>query len=91
MLDENQQREFEQLMQTAPYRKALEMQKSFLEVAREETELKTLRNVLIGQSEVRFGPLPERSRKKIDRLSADELKKLTLQLPLVERRSDLGL
>ncbi|MFM9962720.1 MAG: hypothetical protein ACKV2Q_16030 [Planctomycetaceae bacterium] len=71
------------------------MQKTIYDEAAEQGELRgelrAGRRLLLIQLEAKFGPLPDRSRRKIERLTFDEIEGLVRRVITATNRRELGL
>lgn len=91
VLDAEQSREYESLVQTDEYRKARDMQKTIYDEAEEKGGLDVGRRLLLVQLEEKFGQLPVRLRRKIERLTLQEIDRLARRIVTVDDRRELGL
>ena len=95
VLNPEQQREYESLLQTNEYRKARDMQKTIYDEAEEQGELRGKlqagQRLLLLLLEEKFGPLPDRSRRKVERLTSDEIEGLVRRVVTASDRRELGL
>jgi hypothetical protein len=107
VLSTEQKRAFEALIQTDEYRKARDMQKTIYDEAeekgleqglekgreqgREQGRLQEGRRLLLIQLEEKFGPLSDRSRRKIDHLTLDEIDRLARRVVTANDRRELGI
>lgn len=94
-LDEAQQREFERLIATEPYRGVQAVNKTWfeqgMERGMEKGEEKGQRAILHEQLEVRFGPLPPAAQERFQRLPADRLPVLARAVLRAQSLRELGL
>jgi hypothetical protein len=86
-LNEEQQREFERLLATDPYREA----RTVATTSFEKGEVQGQRRVLQRQLAKRFGPLSEQVRARLDALSAERLEELALAVLDAKSLKELGL
>jgi hypothetical protein len=90
-LDQDQQREFERLVATEPYKGVQAMNATWYEKGIEEGIEKERRSSLRELLEVRFGPLPAAALEKLDRLTTEHLLSLRQQLFSAKSLHDLEL
>lgn len=94
-LDEEQQREFERLIATEPYKGVQAVNKTWYEKGVEKGLEKGLekgqRELLVAQLEERFGPLPVPARERLDHWSTDRLTGLAKGVLKAKSLRELGL
>jgi hypothetical protein len=93
-LDEEQQREYEALLQTEQYKEIAPMMTTTFEkgVAKgREEAFEGTRRLLRKQLEHRFGPLPAAVAQKISNLPAEQLEGLGVALMSAQSLAELGL
>jgi hypothetical protein len=107
VLDEQQTRDYEELLKSPKFQKVREMQKTIYDVAEEigekrglekglstgrsEGRLEGRQELLLGQLEVKFGSLSPRSLRKLRQLGHAELDRLACDLLDATKLSELGL
>jgi hypothetical protein len=90
-LDRHQQEEFDQLVQSAAYQEVRTMQQTTYEKGIEQGREEGQRETLLLLLEERFGTLPQRIRKRIERMPAAERANLLRNLFHVTALKDLNL
>ena len=86
-LDPQQQREFERLLATEPYRRVHAMNTTWYEKGCEEGRRAAVRDLV----EEKFGPLSAQVQERLQQLAADRLVALTKAVLRAESLRDLGL
>jgi len=86
-LDENQSREYENLLQSEPYAGVRAMNQTIYEKGLEKGRLDLVRSLI----EERFGPVSEAIRQDLERLSAEQLRRLALKIGTADSLAELDL
>jgi hypothetical protein len=86
-MNERQQQEYEQLLQTESYAGVKPMNQTTYEKGIEKGKLRLVEEVL----EEKFGPLPPGVRERLEQLSMAELRRLALNIGTAKSLSELGL
>ena len=97
VLDDQQQLEYDSLIQSPRFQKVYDMHKNMFDVARDvareegiqEGRLEGERTVLLSMLERKFGEVPARVRTKITRLDTAQITQLAGDLLSAERLSEL--
>jgi hypothetical protein len=86
-LDEQQLQQFENLLQSESYAGVRAMNQTMYEKGRQEGQ----RQLICGLIEDRFGPISEATRKSLERLSLEHLRRLGLQIGTAASVAELDL
>jgi hypothetical protein len=90
-LDEEQSREYENLLRSEPYAGVRAMNQTIYEKGIEEGIEKGRLDLICSLMEDRFGPVSGAVRQDLERLSAEQLRRLALKIVTAESLADLNL
>ena len=67
------------------------MQKTIYDEAEEKGRVEEGRSLMLLQLETKFGSLPDRSRRKVEQFTLDDINRLAMQIVTANDRRELGL